>query len=198
MAALEAPVLDRPEVRLRDRFTADEFMAMVEGGAFGDVAHVELADGRIIEMPPEGGGHAYNKITAAILLRTIAERHGLTAVANIALDLGPHEVAGTDVVVHERLPRPRPSRAPVSGIRLLVEHSDSTRSYDLNVKPGRYAAAGVPELWVLDNVKLQLHRFHSPDGGVYERDPARGLDEFVDVSFAPGERVRVGDLFDLD
>lgn len=191
-------VLDRLDARVRDRFTADEFMAMVEGRAFGDLAHMELADGRIIEMPPEGGGHAYNKMKAAKVLDAIAVRQtGLHVVADMAIDLGPGEVASADAMVHERFPPPRPRRAPAASIRLLVEHSDSTRRYDLNVKPGRYAAADIPELWVLDNVALLLHRFHTPSDGLYERDPPRGLDEFVDVPFAPGERLRVRDLFDL-
>jgi Uma2 family endonuclease len=197
MAADGSLVLDRAEARARNRFTVDEYMAMMEAKVFGDLAHVELVDGELIEMPPEGSGHALNNSKAFLLLAPLARVAGLGVAANMAIRVGEARVVGPDLVVFDR-PAGRPSTVEARLVWLALEHTLSTRSYDLNRKPGLYAEGGVRELWVLDGVKLVLHRFHSPRDGVYQRDPPRGLDEEVDVPFAPGERVRIGDLFDLD
>lgn len=198
MAADGSLVLERPEHRVRDRFTVDEFMAMVEAKIFGDLANIELVEGEIIDMPPEGSGHGLNKAqTFRLLDRLVSRPSGLRIVDNVALRLSPAVVVAPDIMV-VMSPEGRPSAIDAAAVRLAVEHALSTRNYDLNVKPNLYAAAGVAELWVLDDRDLLLHRFHSPRGGVYQRDPPRGLDEEVDVPFAPGERVRIGDLFDLD
>lgn len=49
---------------------------------------------------------------------------------------------------------------------LVGEVSDTTLHYDLQFKAALYAAAGIPEYWVLDVVSRQLHvhRQSSPDG----------------------------------
>lgn len=197
MAADGSLVLDRPEPRPRNRFTVDEYMAMMEARVFGDLAHVELVDGELIEMPPEGSGHALNNSQALFILTPLARSAGLGIASNMAIRVGVARVVGPDVVVFDR-PEARPSTVEARFVHLALEHADSTRSYDLNRKPGLYAEASVRELWVLDNVKLVLHRFFEPHDGAYRRDPPRGLDEQVAVPFAPGETVRVGDLFDFD
>ena len=52
-------------------------------------------------------------------------------------------------------------------VRLLVEISDSTLQFDLNVKGPLYASAGIAEYWVLDVNKTQLIVHRLPKDGVY-------------------------------
>ena len=47
-------------------------------------------------------------------------------------------------------------------IRLIVEVSDSTLHYDLGGKSHLYAAAGIPEYWVIDVNASQLHVHREP------------------------------------
>ena len=47
-------------------------------------------------------------------------------------------------------------------IRLIVEVSDSTMHYDLGGKSHLYAAAAIPEYWVIDVNASQLHVFREP------------------------------------
>lgn len=189
-------VLDRPDQRVRDRFTADEFMIMCEAGVFGDVANIELLDGKIVEMPPEGTGHGAHKAQSfRVLDRIVQGLPHLLIASNVALRLGPRIVVAPDVLV-STFPTGWPSAVAASEMKLALEHAWSTHGYDLGEKPERYAKAGVAELWVVDDRFRVLHRFHAPKDGVYQRDPPRGLEEQLDVPFAPGERVRVRDLFD--
>lgn len=182
----------------RTRLTAEEFMVLCEGGAFGDLAHIELIDGELVEMPPEGSGHAMNGTrTLSTLMGLLAPESGLSVTTNMAIKLGPGRVVGPDVVVFER-PQGRPSTVPAAAVHLAVEHAYSSRKYDLETKSLLYAQAGVPELWVVDNVKNLLHRFHSPSNGRYVAEPPIGLDARIAVPFAAGETIAVRDLLDLD
>lgn len=182
---------------VRPRLTAEEFMGACEAGVFGDWRHVELVDGEIVEMPPEGGGHSVNNLQTAWVLLPLARAAGLEIGSNIAIQLAGRRVVGPDTAVFEALPG-WPSLTPASCVRLAVEHSWSSRRYDLTAKAALYAAAGVPEYWVLDNVEPSLHRFHTPVGGAYTRDPPLGPDDRVAVPFAAGQMVRVGELFRLE
>ena len=59
----------------------------------------------------------------------------------------------------ERHPRP-------SDVLLLIEVSDSSVAYDRSVRAALYAAAGVPELWIVDlNLRqVECRRNPGPDG----------------------------------
>jgi Uma2 family endonuclease len=60
---------------------------------------------------------------------------------------------------------------PVPGerARLLVEVSDTTLADDLGHKRALYAAAEVPEYWVVDVFGRALHQYWAPADGVYAR-----------------------------
>lgn len=195
VAVLERPIDVKP--RVRSRLTADEFALASEAGAFDEAMHVELIDGSLVEMPSDGVIHAVHLAESFVLLHQIARRHPpLLATSNMLVRLGDDRVVGPDVVVFEPL-ADMPLVTPASQVRLAVEHAFSTRNYDLNDKAGYYATAGVPEYWVLDDVSIRLHRFHTPVDGRYTRDPPLGPEAEIAVPFAPGETVRVGDLFRL-
>ena len=201
MAADGFAVIDvRPDTAPRTwaRLTAEDFMALCEESAFGDLARVELVDGELVEMPPEGLAHGMNKSRTWRVLDRIVERFpGLSVTADTAVKLSSNRVVGPDVLVFKR-PVGRPSPLPTTFVLLAVEHAFSSRRYDLDEKSRLYAEAGVQELWVLDNIENVLHRFHAPQNGAYETEQPKGLDEFIAIPFAPEISVRVGDLFDLD
>jgi Uma2 family endonuclease len=50
---------------------------------------------------------------------------------------------------------------------LVVEVAVTSRTTDTEVKPALYAAAGVPELWVVDVPGRRVERFRDPDGRRY-------------------------------
>ena len=189
----------RPDTppRVRTRWTADEFLRLSDSGGLGDATDVELVDGALIEIPPEGSGHLLNvSRTLQRLAALIEARPELAVGFNGAVRLGPDRVVGPDVLVFRR-PVGRPSALEAGSVLLAVEHAYSTRRYDLEQKPSLYAEAGVPELWVLDNVDNVLHRFHSPARGAYFRDQPLALEDLVRAPFAPERPVKVGELFDL-
>ena len=52
---------------------------------------------------------------------------------------------------------------------LIIEVSDSTRTYDRTIKLPRYAAAGIPEAWLIDLVDDRVERHTEPSAEGYRR-----------------------------
>ena len=52
-------------------------------------------------------------------------------------------------------------------VLLLIEVSDTTLSYDRNVKLPLYARSGIPEVWVVDLTDEIVERHAGPSGEIY-------------------------------
>ena len=76
---------------------------------------------------------------------------------------------------------------------LVVEVSDTTFTYDRNIKVPRYAAAGVPEVWIENLPDNTLLVFRDPSGNSYrtcltlKRKDSVSVQAFPDVIFKVGE-----------
>lgn len=156
--------------------TGIEFQRMVEEGLFDEDARIELLDGRIHEMAPVGIPHTTIVKRLILHFTDLFHRQYLIQVQDpIALTHDSHpqpDVAllrWRDDVYADHLPTP-------SEIVLLVEASDTSLDVDLNVKVPRYAAAGIPETWVIDVNRAILHQFHTPtpEKYLYQKSFQRG------------------------
>ncbi|MCU0882492.1 MAG: Uma2 family endonuclease, partial [Hyphomonadaceae bacterium] len=83
-----------------------------------------------------------------------------------------------------------------SEVLLAVEVADSSLAFDLGSKAGLYAAAGVPELWVLDlnGQETWLHR--TPADGAYTAITRQGFDAPLTPLCDPQVAIRVAGLLD--
>jgi Uma2 family endonuclease len=81
--------------------------------------------------------------------------------------LGERDVPQPDLIVWE----PLRTRGPVPGesVRLMVEVSESTLADDLGHKRALYAAASVPEYWVVNLPGRAIHQYWAPADGAYTR-----------------------------
>ena len=179
----------------RKRFTREEFDRFIETGFF-DGQRYELIDGELIDKMGQTPPHAY-----AIQL-TQVWLGGIFNIRQILIRL-PIEASVEDRV--RSLPEPdlailaedKPEfakRFPRGDELLLaIEVSDMTAGFDLSRKAVLYAAAGVPEYWVLDlpRRRLVVHREPSDAGYRLTRLFAEG-DTVTPENRT--ETIRVGDL----
>jgi len=140
--------------------TVDDLAAMVDAGILGEDDHVELLDGVLVEMSPQGTAHA------------VAVRRLNTRLVPIASAAGLEVSPRCPLNVASPISQPEPDLAvvPAGGwdahaaqALLVTEVSVTSRAIDLGRKAAIYAAAGIPEYWVLDLDKRRL---------VVHRDPA--------------------------
>ena len=144
------------------RFTVEEYHRMAAVGILTDGDRVELIDGEIVEMTPIGFQHArcviyLNEIFVLRLQgRAIVSPQGPLTIGG-ATQLQPDLVLVRPPLV--RIPSP-------SDALLVVEAADTSLDRDRGVKLPLYAAAGVPEVWIVDfaSETVVVHRVPSSGG----------------------------------
>ena len=137
--------------------TVDDLAAMVDAGILGEDDRVELLDGVLVEMSPQGSPHARASHASTMLLVPIAARRGLEVSPQCPLDVGnPVSQPEPDLAV---VPVGDWDTYPAKAL-LVVEVSVTSRKVDLGRKAAIYAAAGIPDYWVLDlaDRRLVVHR----------------------------------------
>jgi Uma2 family endonuclease len=159
-------IADRSQIAKR-LFTVAEYHRMGETGILGPEERVELIDGEIIYMTPIGYRHM-NCVNRAVTLFVEAfGRKAITSPQNPVVLNNWNEpqpdFAVFKPVYHRRLPVP-------SDVFFVVEISDSSFRYDRNIKLPRFAADGIPEVWIEDLKEERLLVFRDPKGNRYETE----------------------------
>lgn len=162
--------LTSPSEPFRFKFTVKDFYALAELGLFED-RKVELWDGDIVEMsvnPPHADGVADVHNSFA---RTFSDDEARVK-SQSPLDIGESDklpqpdvmllkpIIYTDPSGQRRHPKPHE-------VLLLVEISDSTLSYDKNIKLKTYAKHGIREYWIADLKSRTWFVYQEPRGEDY-------------------------------
>lgn len=132
----------------RQSITVAEYHEMAEQGVFGPTERIELIEGELIWMSPIGWAHADIVDTLTTMLVLGIGEHWRVRVQN-PVTLGDRSEPQPDISIVEQR-RYRQSVPNASDARLVIEVSDSTLVFDVNVKVPLYAAKGVPEAWIVD------------------------------------------------
>jgi Uma2 family endonuclease len=178
----------------RHRFTAREFRAMAEAGVLGEDDRVELVDGEIVDMAPIGSRHLSCVVALTHLLVELAQGRYFVSVQN-PVRLSERDEPQPDLTLLRRRPDPAaPSPPNPEDVLAVVEVSDTTLSYDRNVKLPLYARAGISEAWVIDLKagNVEVHSEPSPEG--YGESRAFGSDERVASGTVEGLSVPVDEV----
>ncbi|MEL6443156.1 MAG: Uma2 family endonuclease [Bacteroidota bacterium] len=174
------------------RFTVEEYHAIGEMGVLDRETRVELIDGQILTMSPVGRPHllTVNRLTR-LLVRAVGEEAIVSVQNPVRLD------DGTEPEPDLALLRPdSEDHFPTAADTLLViEVADATEAFDRNVKLPRYAAVGVPEVWLVlvgddhGPGRAEIHRLPGPTGyGIVEQhgpDGALTIAAFPDLAPIP-------------
>ncbi|MCA9490739.1 MAG: Uma2 family endonuclease [Myxococcales bacterium] len=144
------------------RLTSAQVLQMVETGGLDEDARIELLDGVLCDMSPQGPSHA--SITVALRVALNASfGAGFHVRDHSPIDAGPHSMPEPDLAVVRGTPRDYLTRYPAGpDIALVVEVSVTAQAYD-RAKVGIYARAGVPEVWQLDVPARTLRVHTEPD-----------------------------------
>lgn len=144
------------------KWTVEDYHQMLAAGILAE-RHVELLNGEIVEMTPEGEVHAYASDEAGeYLIYLLGTRAKVRQAKPITLPQSNSEPE-PDISIVQRRGRDYQEHHPYpENIFWLIEYSDSSLSKDLDVKIKVYAAAGIIEYWVINLQTKQLIVFRSP------------------------------------
>ncbi len=175
------------------RWTVEDYHRMVEAGILNG-RQVELLNGEIVEMTPEGIPHAYySDETADYLQKLLGDQAKIREAKPITLsdtsepepDITIAQPLGAVYLEHHPYPE---------NIRWLIGFSQSNLTKDLEDKTKIYAAAGIQEYWVVNLRDKQLVVFRSPVNGEYQSREI--LTDGVVSPFAfPDVEIQVSRLF---
>jgi Uma2 family endonuclease len=165
----------QPRIR---RLTVDETLRMVDAGIVGEDEPVELLDGLLVEMSPQGPVHAAATTNLADRLRAayvgrarIREEKPLAA--------GTYDLPEPDIAVVGGQTWAYATRHPCgTDALLIVELAWSSQPEDRR-KASVYAAAGVHDYWILDLAARKLEVHTRPEGAVYRATQILGENDFV-------------------
>jgi Uma2 family endonuclease len=147
-------------------WTIEEYHRMIAAGIL-DHRRVELLNGEIVEMSPEGEPHAYFSSEAGeYLTRLLGNRAMIRSSKPITLP--NNSEPEPDLAIVQRLGREYLEHHPYpENIFWLIEYSNSSLDKDLQIKNKVYAEVKIPEYWVVNLKKRQLIVFRDPQDGEY-------------------------------
>jgi Uma2 family endonuclease len=150
------------------KWTIADYHAMVQAGILAD-RRVELIQGDIVEMAPEGESHAYYSDEAGeYLIYLLGSRAKIRQAKPITLPASNSEPE-PDIAIVQRLGEDYRQHHPFpENIYWLIEYADSSLKKDLEIKSPVYAGAGVPEYWVINLQKSELIVMRSPTQEGYQ------------------------------
>lgn len=178
----------RPDDLALRPLTRAEYDRLVEEGWF-EGEQIELLEGMLVEMSPEGTLHAWiiqelNRILARGLPDHLRLRVGNAWAASDLSEPQP------DFAV---VPRDDYRGAHPGVAVLLIEVSWSSRRKDLGAKARIYARAGVERYWVVDIEHRVVHEHTGPSPDGYGHVEQRSFDETLDAAGVPVCLARIVD-----
>ena len=176
------------------RWTAEEYLALVDRGVLGPDDRVELLEGVIVSMAPHNVPHAagVGRVENA-LHRAIGDR--AVVRVQLSLPLGAHSVPEPDAMI---LPGPIENydHAHPTTALLVVEVADSSLKQDRLTKRAIYAAAGILDYWIvnLPDACVEVRRTPEPETRRYKNVSIFRRGDTLEVAALPGVRIAVSDL----
>jgi Uma2 family endonuclease len=181
--------------RLR-RISVDDYHRMIQAGILGEDEHVQLIDGMLVAMSPQGRPHAFViQELNLILVRALPLRE-FKVLTQLPLTLGDDSEPEPDLaVVHARDAASR-TEHPRTALLVIEVAGDSLR-FDRKSKAALYARAGIPEYWIVNlaEAKVEVHRVPDPPSAQYREALVFRRGEILTSTAVPGIRVEVAVLF---
>ncbi len=156
---------------------------MAEAGILSEDDRVELLYGQIIPMSPIGKSHnaCVNRLTQLMTLllhdRAIVQIQGPVVI-------GDRSEPEPDVAILQPRDDFYAAGLPTAAdALLLIEVADSSLEKDKHLKLPLYAAAEIPELWIVDLTRFKIGVYTQPEDGEYKRISEYSQEENIQSPF---------------
>jgi Uma2 family endonuclease len=176
------------------RITVERYMSLVDEGILAPEDRVELLEGVVVAMPPRNAPHDTTVNLVADALHAAVRGRAAVRV-QCTLILGRRTAPEPDVAVVPGHNRDYANAHPKTAL-LVVEVADSTLAQDRLTKAAIYAAAGIPEYWIVnlrENL-LEVRRHPDPSAARYRDARTIGPGARVSLVALPEVSIMVDDL----
>lgn len=165
------------------RISLDQYHRMVEAGIWDD-RHVELLNGIIVEMSPEGPPHAHRSADASeYLIHLLGQQAQVRSAKPITLPNGSEPEP--DIAIVQRLGDEYLNHHPYpENIFWVIEYSNTSLEKDLGLKTAVYAVAEITEYWIVDLKANKLIVLREPVNGTYQSQQEMTAGTIQPLAFA--------------
>lgn len=154
------------------KWTLEQYHQMIDAGIL-DGQPVELLNGAIVEMPPEGASHANGSTEARdYLIALLGNRAKVREGHPITLPDSNSEPEPDLAIVQRRDQGYRDHHPYPENIYWLIEFANASLKKDLEAKAEVYAMANIVEYWVVNLKATQLIVMRDPVDGEYQSQVA--------------------------
>ena len=177
------------------RMTVEKFEACISAGAIGKEDAVELLDGLIVDKMSINPPHAY--LTKVLYDLVFKATNSLSVVVNSQAPFTLNETSRPEpdlYIAKGELIDYRSKLPTASDLLWVAEVADSSIETDRGKKLELYAAAGIPEYWIIDINTARIECYTGPnEDGSYSFKSTFAKEQTITHALL-GE-VEVGKLF---
>jgi Uma2 family endonuclease len=177
------------------KWTIEEYHRLVETGLLDD-KRVELLEGIIVDMAPEGMPHAVYCSESIKYLRTLLGDRAEVREAH-PITLPNNSESEPDIAIVRAPIRQYLTHHPYpADIFWLIEYADTTLRKDINEKKRVYAEAVIQEYWVVNLQVPELIIFRDLENDTYRSETILTTGNISSLSF-PDVQIDVSKLFTI-
>ncbi len=175
------------------RMTVERYLGLVEAGVLSEDDRVELLEGVVVAMTPHNPPHAAGVARAYETLR-------------VAIGTRAHVRSQLSLVLGRSVPEPDLAVVPGSvadydrshptTALLVIEVADASLKQDRISKAAIYAAAGIPEYWIVNlrDAAVEVMRDPNRDEARYRSARSFSRGQRLALVALPGATVDVSEL----
>lgn len=191
-AARGEPTDARPR---RWKWTGDDLIRMGEAGLLPPEGRFELLGGELYQLMPPGPLHAFIVGLIRALLDRVARDHGSHVREEKPIRLSEEYDPQPDVAVVRGDEQEYRDRFPGPGdVLLVVEVADSSLDHDRTLKVPAYAAAGIPECWLVNLPDGRVEAYREPVEGEYRARHTYRRGDTLAAQALPGTTLTIAAL----
>ncbi len=186
------------ETAIQNRlWSREEYDRLIAGGMFHPEERLELIEGEIIQISPQGSHHATAVALVENALRTVLGKNYVVRV-QMPLALSSGSEPEPDIAIVTGVPRDYCEEHPTTA-ELVVEIADTTLAYDRAKKTALYAQAGIQEYWILNLLDRQLEVYRQPNpipssNSPYKNYGVKTSSETIRPLRSPQKLIAIADL----
>jgi Uma2 family endonuclease len=167
----------------------EEYDRLVELGYFDD-EKVELLDGMLVAVSPQGAGHwhAIGRLNV-LFVRAVGDRAMVRIQAPLATSDDSEPEPDVALVPNQEDSHEHPTRA-----LLVVEVAQSSLRKDRLLKAALYARAGVPEYWIVNLAERVVEVYREPQGDRYSSMSTHPAGEILRPVTFPDIEIPIADV----
>ncbi|WP_431708614.1 Uma2 family endonuclease [Geminocystis sp. CENA526] len=174
--------------------TVREYNLMAQVGILTNDEKVELINGQIITMSPQGSFHAAairrtDRLFGKVFKDNVIIQKQLPIIVNEISQPEP------DIAIVKYDALDYDDRHPLATeVYLVMEIADTTLKTDLEIKRQLYASGNIPEYWVLDVKQRQLYIYRQANNGDYETTMILNDEGSIEPLNFPDVKINVSEM----